>query len=102
MVTVCPDDWVMTGDTISQELRQTIENMCINTTQRLPPATDMNTGFDYRNDYCAICNGVNPEHVIRWEYDYECSPEYRVLIQSTSFYPEEVRHPYAFVRLSCN
>ena len=86
MVTVCPDDWVMTGDTIGQELRQTIENMCINTTQRLPPATDMNTGFDYRNDYCAICNGVNPEHVIRWEYDYECTPEYRDLIQSTDDY----------------
>ena len=100
MVTVCPDDWVMTGDVIGQELRNTIENLCINTTQRLPPATDMNTGFDYRNEYCALCNRVNPDHIIRWEYDYECRPEYRDLIQNTDDYTltEDDIERYCFLR----
>ena len=80
MVTTCPDDWVMTGHVIGQELRKAIENECMNTTQRLPPATDMNTGFDYRNEYCAICNRVNPEHIIRWEYNYECEDHYQVIM----------------------
>ena len=83
MVTVCPDDWVVSGDTIGQELRQTIESMCINATQRLPLVTDMNTGFDYHNEYCAICNRVNPQHVTRWEYEYGCREDYIELLRST-------------------
>ena len=83
MVTVCPDDWVVSGDAIGQELRQAIESMCINATQRLPPVTDMNTGFDYHNEYCAICNRVNPQHVTRWEYEYDCQEDYIELLRST-------------------
>ena len=38
----------------------------------LPPVTDEKTGFVYRNEFCAKCNGLQSSHVSRWRTQLSC------------------------------
>ena len=37
-----------------------------------PPVTDNTTGIVYKNEYCALCNGVSGAHLVRWPSEWWC------------------------------
>ena len=69
MVSTCLDEW-------SKQHMNTIEGdwiqeRCMNDT--FPPVTNVLTGMVYRNEYCALCNGVLQPDIARWSYRLRCS-----------------------------
>ena len=41
-----------------------------------PPVTDNTTGIVYKNEYCALCNGVSGAHLVRWPSEWRCEEEF--------------------------
>ena len=41
-----------------------------------PPVTDNTTGIIYKNEYCALCNGVSGAHLVRWPSEWRCEGEF--------------------------
>ena len=68
MISACPDSWLATT-TSSQAAA--IQSNCTSATDLLPPVSDNATGIVYRNEYCAVCNGV--ESAVRWRYGLGCT-----------------------------
>ena len=42
-----------------------------------PPVTDNTTGIVYKNEYCALCNGVSGAHLVRWPSEWRCEEEFK-------------------------
>ena len=42
-----------------------------------PPVTDNTTGIVYKNEYCALCNGVSGAHLVRWPSEWRCEGEFK-------------------------
>ena len=77
MVSTCPHSWIETENGI-------IAENCIspNSATTLPPMTNTITGIVYRNEYCAICNGVR--ELIAWQTNLVCNPAiYQLLVQQS-------------------
>ena len=56
MVTSCPDSWP--ANTLATDGTNTVLANCVSPNLPLPPVTDTEEGMVYKNEYCAICNGV--------------------------------------------
>lgn len=56
---------------------------CSNAPSSLPPVSSRATGWTYRNEYCAVCNGV--EEVVPWSYRLSCSEELQVSLFQPDF-----------------
>ena len=67
MVSACPRDWLDGGD----ELRREVERNCSNDSTTLPPVSDLSTSLAYKNEYCAVCNGV--QRLVQWQYGLGCT-----------------------------
>ena len=66
MVSVCPEDWLVDENAQRREVQR---NCTANVA--LPPVSDSTTGFTYKNEYCAVCNGVRS--IIPWQYELGCT-----------------------------
>ena len=66
MVSACPDDWL----TVTDAQRGEIYSKCAGNVS-LPPVSDRDTGIVYKNEYCAVCNGV--QDVVPWRYELGCT-----------------------------
>lgn len=66
MVSACQDDWLA----VSDAQREEIYSKCAGN-DSLPPVSDRDTGLVYKNEYCAVCNGV--KDVILWRYELGCT-----------------------------
>ena len=66
MVSACPDDWL----TVTDAQRGEIYSKCAGNVS-LPPVSDRDTGIVYKNEYCAVCNGV--QDVAPWRYELGCT-----------------------------
>ena len=42
-----------------------------------PPVTDNTTGIVYKNEYCALCNGVSGAHLVRWPSEWRCEVQFQ-------------------------
>ena len=67
VVSTCPHSWI---ESESNPIAEICTNS--NTTAVLPPVTAIATGIVYRNEYCAICNGVS--ELVIWQTDLVCNP----------------------------
>ena len=67
MISSCPEEWLASGDAQRSE----ISSNCNASYARFPPVSDYNTGVVYKNEYCAVCNGV--EKSVRWRYGLGCT-----------------------------
>ena len=67
MISSCPEEWLASGDAQRSEIRSN----CNASYARFPPVSDYNTGVVYKNEYCAVCNGV--EKSVRWRYGLGCT-----------------------------
>lgn len=67
MVSACPEDWLAGGDS----LRREVELNCSDDSETLPPVSDRSTGVAYKNEYCAVCNGV--QSLVQWRYGLGCT-----------------------------
>ena len=80
MVSECPADW--------PDIEVESNCVCDRNDREFPPVTEVTTGFVYRNEFCAACNGVVDVSV--WGYDLSCDHELQVLIeQNDSFVVNE-------------
>ena len=68
MVSACPDSWLATS---TSSEAAAVQSNCTSGTDLLPPVSDNVTGIVYRNEYCAVCNGV--ESAVRWRYGLGCT-----------------------------
>ena len=68
MVSACPDHWVSSSELPTAP---EIETNCTTGSEYLPPVSDSATGVVYRNEFCAVCNGV--ENAVRWRYGLGCT-----------------------------
>ncbi len=75
------------------------ERRCVNSSSSLPPVTDLTTGLVYRNEHCALCNGVT--EVIAWGYQLTCSSHVLNLITSNTFSDTLMKDP-DLLKTSCN
>ena len=66
MVSACSEDWLTSSDIASD-----IHANCTNGDASLPPVSDRSTGLVYKNEYCAVCNGVSS--AVRWRYGLGCT-----------------------------
>lgn len=62
MTTSCPEQWPMDGG-IARNCTEDVS---------APPVTDLDTGFVFRNTYCAICNNVSSERTAVWRMKLSC------------------------------
>ena len=77
MVSACPESW---GDCLEETY---VEGNCTDGASNLPPVSATNTGQVYKNEYCAVCNGVMD--VIAWSYRLACSQRLSELLQTAGF-----------------
>ena len=63
MVSSCPDTQNIFGD-------ESVNEMCANSSDTLPPVTDQDSGVVYKNEYCAICHHIS--NILLWVYRFEC------------------------------
>ena len=70
MVSRCPEQ-LSVGNII---------NSC--STGSVAPVSDEETGFIYRNEYCAVCNSANS--IVRWPFTYTCNEGFRDLLSNES------------------
>ena len=56
----------------------------LNSFKFLPPMTDNRTGFVYRNEFCAKCNGLQSSHVVRWRTQLSCQNQRLLGLTSTT------------------
>ena len=66
MISTCPDSWMEMEDGATADF-------CIssNTSTVLPPVTSTATGMVYKNEFCALCNGVS--ELVTWQTDFFCN-----------------------------
>ena len=81
MISECSETWITTN---ARAIVDEVQSNCDQARSTLPPVTDGLTGFVYRNEYCALCNGVNVDTTILWRYNLLCQPELRALVQNNS------------------
>ena len=67
MISSCPDSWMEMEDGATEEFC-----ICSNTSTILPPVTSTATGMVYKNEFCALCNGVTK--LVAWQTDLFCNP----------------------------
>ncbi len=91
MVSSCPDTWAE-DETIRNG--RGVEDNCVSLELDLPPVTDTQTGLVYRNEYCALCNGV--QTIRAWQVTLACTPDVYQLL--SRFPPQEILrdHPNIF------
>ena len=77
MVSACPESW---GDSLEETY---VEGNCTDGASNLPPVSATSTGQVYKNEYCAVCNGVMD--VIAWSYRLACSQRLSELLQTAGF-----------------
>lgn len=53
---------------------------CASMRPDLPPVTDRDTGIVYRNEHCALCNGVN--NLVAWQVNLACSDNVYTLLEN--------------------
>ena len=53
------------------------ETLCESDDPPRPPVTDNTTGIVYKNEYCALCNGVSGAHLVRWPSEWRCEEEFK-------------------------
>ena len=76
MVTSCPLDF-----SHSAMIEESMSN-CSDPAVDLPPVTDISTGLVYRNEFCAICNGVTDFQA--WDLNIGCTDSvYRLLLEKS-------------------
>ena len=80
MVSSCPDSWLVTS---TSSEAATVQSNCTSDTDLLPPVSDNVTGIVYRNEYCAVCNGV--ESAVRWRYGLGCTSWLKVEMFRANF-----------------
>ena len=66
MVSACPEDWLAFSEAAAE-----IYANCTTGEAFLPPVSDSATGLVYKNEYCAVCNGVSS--AVRWRYGLGCT-----------------------------
>ena len=66
MISGCPEHWPG-----SSEAASNIQTNCTTGGAFLPPVSDSATGLVYKNEYCAVCNGV--ESAVLWRYGLGCT-----------------------------
>lgn len=76
MVSECPANWLVGK---FDRLLLDIRNKC-SYSENLPPVTDTSSGVVYKNEYCAVCHGV--ENVEMWTYSFQCTNWLYNMIQS--------------------
>ena len=67
MVSSCSVDWI---EEVGESGKAVLEE-CISQVRDLPPVTDTVTGVVYKNQHCAVCNGV--ESPIPWSVSVSCT-----------------------------
>ena len=62
----------------------TIASNCVSRDLELPPVTDRESGIVYKNEHCALCNGIG--QLVAWQPNLACTPHvYQLLrVQSLS------------------
>ena len=71
MVSLCPENWLTDETESTIEANIWVEANCNQGSTNLPPVSDLATGMVYRNEYCAVCNGV--ESIVPWSFTLQCS-----------------------------
>ena len=66
MVSSCPDTQNILGDETMSEVNE----MCANSSDTLPPVTDLDSGVVYKNEYCAVCHRIT--NILPWIYRFRC------------------------------
>ena len=77
MVSACPESW---GDSLEETY---VEENCTVGASNLPPVSATITGQVYKNEYCAVCNGVMD--VIAWSYRLTCSQRLSEQLRTAGF-----------------
>ena len=91
MVSTCPDSWKETVGSI------TAENCTSpNFTTVQPPVTNTVTGMLYRNEYCALCNGVR--ELVAWQTNLVCNQGVYNLLTSQNISEIVLNEPDIFQR----
>ena len=67
MVSACPDEWLASADAQRREVNAN----CTSSEFPFPPVSDNSTGIVYKNEYCAVCNGV--ESAVHWRHVLGCT-----------------------------
>ena len=75
MVASCPDSWH-----VEQSTANTIASNCVSQDLELPPVTDRESGIVYKNEHCALCNGIR--QLVAWQPNLACTPNVYQLLQT--------------------
>ena len=75
MVASCPDSWP-----VEQSTANTIASNCVSQDLELPPVTDRESGIVYKNEHCALCNGIR--QLVAWQPNLECTLNVYQLLQT--------------------
>ena len=71
MVSRCPDIRLLR---LSEE-SNIIAQQC--TTSSVAPVTDKQTGVIYKNEFCAMCNLISAQSIVRWPFLYSCDGSFK-------------------------
>ena len=84
MVSICSSEWLEEMGN-SKDVQEIVKNCThhLDRSIRLPPVTDLESGLVYRNEYCALCNGVN--NGIFWDYGFKCDPQLKDLLNNSNY-----------------
>ena len=77
MVSACPEAW---GDGLEETF---IRGNCTDGPSNLAPVSDTSNGQIYKNEYCAICNGVM--RIVAWRNQLACSRNLVLLANQPGF-----------------
>ena len=91
MVSSCPDSWP-----VEQSVANAIASNCTSQDLKLPPVTDRESGIVYKNEHCALCNGIR--QLVAWNIDIACAPTVYKLLESKPTEYIEKNHPNLFTR----
>lgn len=82
MISRCPVKWRGDNTTRNSPERLWIEGNCTDGAESLPPASDLQTGRLYKNEFCSLCHGVSSS--VLWEYRAHCNASFVDVLQNSS------------------
>ena len=71
MISECPRGWFEAEGDDKVDLYELVSTKCQTATNNFPPVSDFDTGFVYKNEFCALCHGVRSP--VLWLTLYFCS-----------------------------
>ena len=86
MISECPRGWIKAGGDDELALRELVIAECQTTTNNHPPVSDFDTGFVYKNEFCALCHEVRSP--VLWPILYSCSGTLTTIIPEEALTPQ--------------